>query len=105
MSSMLESPRIVTTPPGPRARAILARDSQVLSPSYARDYGFVMDHGKGAQVWDVDGNRYIDFAAGIAVTSTGHSHPEVVQAIQAQAERYIHISSDYYHELMVQLAE
>lgn len=97
--------RMITPPPGPKARAILERDAEVLSPSYARDYGFVMDHGKGAEVWDVDGNRYIDFSAGIAVTSTGHSHPEIVKAIQDQAERFIHISSDYYHELMVRVAE
>lgn len=97
--------RIIVTPPGPKAKAILERDALVLSPSYARDYGFVMDHGKGAEVWDVDGNRYIDFCAGIAVNSTGHSHPAIVQAIQAQAEKFIHISSDYYHELMVRVAE
>lgn len=97
--------RILTPPPGPKAKQILERDAKVLSPSYARDYPFVMDHGKGAEVWDVDGNRYIDFAAGIAVCSTGHSHPEIVKAIQAQAEKFIHISSDYYHEVMVQLAE
>lgn len=97
--------RILVTPPGPKAQEILERDAQVLSPSYARDYGFVMDHGKGAEVWDVDGNRYIDFSAGIAVNSTGHSHPEIVRAIQAQAEKFIHISSDYYHELMVRVAE
>ncbi len=97
--------RIIVSPPGPKAKAILERDALVLSPSYARDYGFVMDHGKGAEVWDVDGNRYIDFCAGIAVNSTGHSHPEIVQAIQAQAEKFIHISSDYYHELMVRVAE
>ncbi len=96
---------MLMTPPGPKAQAILERDSRVLSPSYARDYGFVMDHGKGAQVWDVDGNRYIDFSAGIAVCSTGHSHPEIVKAIQDQAEKFIHISSDYYHELMVDVAE
>ncbi len=97
--------RITTPPPGPQAKAILERDARVLSPSYARDYGFVMDHGKGAEVWDVDGNRYIDFTAGIAVCATGHSHPEIVHAIQAQAEKFIHISSDFYHELMVQVAE
>ena len=90
----LDSTRMVTPPPGPKARAILARDSRVLSPSYARDYGFVMDHGQGAEVWDVDGNRYVDFSAGIAVTATGHAHPQVVRAIQEQAERFIHISSD-----------
>ncbi|MCL4394157.1 MAG: acetyl ornithine aminotransferase family protein [Chloroflexi bacterium] len=96
---------IIVPPPGPKAKAILERDARVLSPSYARDYPFVMDHGLGAQVWDVDGNRYIDFSAGIAVNSTGHSHPEVVKAIQEQAARYIHISSDYYHELMVRVGE
>ncbi len=97
--------RILTTPPGPKARALLERDARVLSPSYARDYGFVMERGTGAQVWDVDGNRYIDFAAGIAVCATGHSHPEVVHAIQTQAEKFIHISSDFYHEAMVRVAE
>ncbi|MCI0476877.1 MAG: aminotransferase class III-fold pyridoxal phosphate-dependent enzyme, partial [Anaerolineales bacterium] len=101
----MSSPRIIIPPPGPKARALLERDARVLSPSYARDYPFVMDYGKGAEVWDVDGNRYIDFAAGIAVNSTGHSHPEIVKAIQAQAEKFIHISSDYYHELMVRVAE
>jgi 4-aminobutyrate aminotransferase len=64
-----------------------------------------MDYGKGTQVWDVDGNRYLDFAAGIAVASTGHSHPKVVKAIQDQAERFIHISSDFYHEKWIQLSE
>jgi 4-aminobutyrate aminotransferase len=64
-----------------------------------------MDHGKGTEVWDVDGNRYIDLAAGLAVASTGHSHPKVVEAIQRQAEKFIHISSDYYHQLWVDLSE
>jgi 4-aminobutyrate aminotransferase len=64
-----------------------------------------MDHGKGTEVWDVDGNRFLDFAAGIAVVSTGHSHPQVVQAIQEQAEKFIHISSDFYHEKWVALSE
>jgi 4-aminobutyrate aminotransferase len=91
--------------PGPKARALLARDAQVISPSYPRDYGFVMDHGRGCEVFDVDGNRFLDFAAGIAVNSTGHSHPRVVQAIKEQADRFIHISSDFYHELWVRLAE
>jgi 4-aminobutyrate aminotransferase len=91
--------------PGPKAREIIARDRQVISPSYPRGYPFVMDHGKGTEVWDVDGNRFLDFAAGIAVVATGHSHPQVVQAIQSQAEEFIHISSDFYHEKWVQLAE
>ncbi len=91
--------------PGPKAQAILKRDAATISPSYPRDYPFVMDHGKGTQVWDVDGNRYLDFAAGIAVCATGHSHPEVVKAIQQQAEKFIHISSDFYHEKWVELGE
>jgi 4-aminobutyrate aminotransferase len=91
--------------PGPKAKAIIERDQKVISPSYPRDYPFVMDLGRGSYVWDVDGNRYLDFAAGIAVTSTGHSHPKVVKAIQDQAEKFIHISSDYYHEPWVSLGE
>ena len=91
--------------PGPKAKAIIDRDQLVISPSYPRDYPFVMDHGKGSHVWDVDGNRYLDFAAGIAVTSTGHSHPKVVKAVQDQAEKFLHISSDYYHEPWVALGE
>ncbi len=91
--------------PGPKAKAIIERDSVVISPSYPRAYPFVMDHGKGTEVWDVDGNRFLDFAAGIAVVATGYSHPEVVRAIQQQAENFIHISSDYYHTKWVELAE
>jgi len=91
--------------PGPKATALIKRDSAVISPSYPRGVPFVMDHGKGTEVWDVDGNRFLDFAAGIAVVSTGHSHPKVVKAIQDQAEQFIHISSDFYHEKWIQLAE
>lgn len=99
------APRITTELPGPKAKALLARDAKVVSPSYPRDYPFVMDYGRGAEVWDVDGNRFIDFAAGIAVTATGHAHPKVVQAIKKAADKFLHISSDYYHELQVQLGE
>ncbi|RME89195.1 MAG: acetyl ornithine aminotransferase family protein [Anaerolineae bacterium] len=91
--------------PGPKARALIERDASVISPSYPRGYPFVMDHGRGTEVWDVDGNRFLDFAAGIAVVSTGHSHPEVVKAIQEQAEKFIHISSDFYHTKWIELAE
>jgi 4-aminobutyrate aminotransferase len=101
----MKKTHIKTELPGPKARELLARDALVDSPSYPRDYPFVMSHGKGAQVWDVDGNRFLDFAAGIAVCSTGHSHPAVVQAIKDAAERFIHISSDYWHEGQVRLAE
>ncbi|MCB2210164.1 acetyl ornithine aminotransferase family protein [bacterium] len=91
--------------PGPKAQAIIDRDRQHISPSYPRGYPFVMDHGSGTEVWDVDGNRFLDFAAGIAVVATGHSHPNVVKAIQDQAEQFIHISSDFYHESWVRLGE
>ncbi|MCX6066536.1 MAG: aminotransferase class III-fold pyridoxal phosphate-dependent enzyme, partial [Chloroflexi bacterium] len=75
--------------PGPKARALIKRDSSVISPSYPRDYPFAMDYGKGSWLWDVDGNKFLDFMAGIAVNSTGHAHPEVVKAIQEQAEKFL----------------
>mgnify|MGYP005840730167 CR=1 FL=1 len=84
----------------------IARDAAVLSPSYTRSYPFVMDHGRGSEVWDVDGRRYIDLNAGIAVAATGHSHPDVVKAIQEQAARFIHMSgTDFYYPLEIELAE
>jgi 4-aminobutyrate aminotransferase len=94
-----------TTLPGPNANLLIERDQAVISPSYPRGYPFVMDHGRGVEVWDVDGNRFLDFSAGIAVVSTGHSHPQVVKAIQEQAEKFIHISSDFYHTKWIELAE
>ena len=101
----MKKPNIKTDLPGPKAREMLARDMLVVSPSYPRDYPFVMSHGKGAEIWDVDGNRFLDFAAGIAVCSTGHSHPKVVQAIKDAADKFLHISSDYWHEGQIRLAE
>ena len=98
-------PDIKVTPPGPRARAIVERDAAVVSPSYPRCAPFVMARGEGAVVEDVDGNVYLDFGAGIAVAATGHSHPDVVRAITDQASRFLHISSDYYHEPQVALGE
>jgi 4-aminobutyrate aminotransferase len=91
--------------PGPKARGIIKRDQYVISQSYPRGCPFVMDHGAGTEVWDVDGNRFLDFGSGIAVVSTGHSHPVVVKAIQEQAAKFIHISSDFYHEKWVELGE
>ncbi|NDK39842.1 acetyl ornithine aminotransferase family protein [Pseudoxanthomonas gei] len=101
----MTSPHIKTELPGPRARAMIARDAEVISPSYPRDYPFVMAHGRGTQVWDVDGNRFLDFAAGIAVCATGHAHPQVVAAVKAAADEFLHISSDYWHEQMTALGE
>jgi 4-aminobutyrate aminotransferase len=92
--------------PGPKAREVIERDKQVITPSYMRDYPFVIDHGKGAEVWDIDGNRYIDFTTGIAVLSTGHAHPRVVKAVQDQAAKYLHMSgTDFYEPMQVKLAE
>jgi 4-aminobutyrate aminotransferase len=91
--------------PGPKAMALIERDKKVISSSYPRGYPFVMDHGKGVEVWDPDGNRFIDMMAGIAVLSTGHAHPRVVKSVQAAAEKFLHISSDFYHEGWVRLSE
>ena len=91
--------------PGPKARDLLARDRTVVSHAYGRVADFVMEYGRGSEVFDVDGNRYLDFVAGIAVNSTGHAHPHVVRQIQQQAEKFLHISSDYYHESWVKLSE
>ena len=101
----MTNPHIKTTLPGPNARAMLARDVSVASPSYPRDYPFVMSHGRGTEVWDVDGNRFLDFVAGIAVCSTGHAHPKVVNAIKTAADKFLHVSSDYWHENMTRLTE
>jgi 4-aminobutyrate aminotransferase len=99
-------PHLITALPGPLAQQIIARDHQVLSPSYTRGYPLVMKRGQGAMVEDVDGNRFLDFAAGIAVVATGHSHPAVVAAIQKQAAEFLHMSgTDFYYESMVTLAE
>ncbi len=99
-------PQLVTELPGPKAQAIIERDQAVLSPSYTRCYPLVVKRGKGAMVEDVDGNRFLDFNAGIAVVATGHSHPDVVKAIQAQAAEFLHMSgTDFYYEGMVRLAE
>jgi 4-aminobutyrate aminotransferase len=103
---MITKPDIKTTLPGPKAAAIIARDAKRISTSYTRDYPFVMEKGDGAVVEDVDGNVFLDCAAGIAVTSTGHSHPSVVKAIVDQAHKYLHMSgTDFYYELQVQLGE
>ena len=101
----MRSAHIRTPLPGPRAQALLERDRLVSTPSLMRDYPFVMAKGRGVEVWDVDGNRYLDFASGIAVCSTGHAHPQVVQAIKDAADDFLHISSDYWHERMTRLAE
>lgn len=99
-------PKIKTALPGPNATRVLAGDEKIISPSYTRSYPLVAKSGRGIVITDVDGNEFFDFSAGIAVTSTGHCHPEVVAAIQKQAGELIHMSgTDFYYENMVQLAE
>ena len=99
-------PKLVCPLPGPKARAAVEADDRLISPSYTRSYPLVAKRGRGIRVEDVDGNEFLDFAAGIAVTSTGHCHPEVVAAIQKQAAELIHISgTDFYNEPLTDLAE
>jgi 4-aminobutyrate aminotransferase len=103
---MNDAPLIKTPLPGPRAKAIIDRDSAVVSPSYTRGYPLVIERGYGSMVEDVDGNVFLDCAAGIAVNSTGHAHPAVVQAITGQAQKFLHMSgTDFYYEPQVRLAE
>src|SRR5574339_348063 len=99
----MDAPDIKTPLPGPKAKAIIERDRQYVSPSYTRDYPFVIARGEGAVVEDVDGNRFLDCAAGIAVNSTGVSHPEVVKAIADQAQKFIHISGTEATEAAIKL--
>jgi len=103
---MRDYPKLVCPPPGPKARAVIERDARTMSQNYRKDYPLVVDHAKGPVVVDADGNRYLDFAAGIAVASTGHCHPDVVAAVQRQAERLLHLcATDFYNEDVVALAE
>ena len=110
MSSMTMTtttvPMIRTPLPGPKAKALIERDGKVVSPSYTRDYPLVIARGEGATVEDVDGNLFLDCTAGIAVTATGHSHPDVVHAIVDQSKKFLHMSgTDFYYEPQVRLAE
>jgi 4-aminobutyrate aminotransferase len=106
MTLEVKTPRLVTALPGPNAKRVLEHDAKFMSPSYTREYPLVAKRGQGAIVEDVDGNTFLDFAAGIAVCSTGHCHPKVVAAIQKQAAELIHMSgTDFYYESLPQLAE
>src|SRR6202171_6236222 len=99
-------PSIQTAIPGPKAKALLERDERYMSPSYTRVYPLVCARGSGAVMEDFDGNLFLDFTAGIAVTSTGHCHPEVVAAIQDQASKLIHMSgTDFYYQPQIDLAQ
>ena len=102
----MTGPSLKTALPGPKAQAIIQRDAKVVSPSYTRDYPLVIARGEGALIEDVDGNVFLDCTAGIAVTSTGHSHPDVVAAIVEQAGKFLHMSgTDFYYELQARLGE
>jgi 4-aminobutyrate aminotransferase len=107
MPTMIENgPVIRTALPGPNAKRAVEADDRLISPSYTRSYPLVAKRGRGVVVEDVDGNEFLDFSAGIAVTSTGHCHPEVVAAIQKQAGELIHMSgTDFYYESLTELAE
>ena len=101
-----EYPRILVPPPGPKARAIVARDAEWTSTCYIKEYPLVVARGQGVMVEDVDGNRFLDFMAGIAVSSTGYGHPKVVAAVKDAADRFLHIcGSDFYYESMAVLCE
>src|ERR1700690_96803 len=102
----MKLPQLVTALPGPRAKKIVEMDHEFVSPSYTRDYPLVAKFGRGATIEDVDGNTFLDFAAGIAVLATGHCHPEVVAAIQKQAADLMHMSgTDFYYPNMSELAQ
>ena len=91
---------------GPAGQAMIQRDIDVLSPSYAREYALVVDKAEGSEVWDIDGQRYIDFMAGIAVLNVGHRHPRVVESVKEQIDKFWHIClADFYYPQAVELAE
>lgn len=101
-----KKPSIITDLPGKRAKELVERDRAVTSPSYTRDYPLVVARGEGCMLEDVDGNVFLDFTAGIAVTATGHAHPQVVRAIQRQSANLLHMSgTDFYYPSMIELAE
>lgn len=99
-------PKIVVTPPGPKARELVKKDARFISPSYARFYPLVVESGRDCIVKDVDGNEYIDFNSGLACLNVGHNHPKVVSAIKNQCDRFLHYSNtDFYYSEVVDLAE
>src|ERR1700679_3732988 len=99
-------PNLQTPLPGPKGAVLLARDAEYVSPSYTRVYPLVVERGSGAVIQDVDGNLFLDFTAGIAVTSTGHCHPHVVAAIKDQADKLLHMSgTDFYYQPQIDLSQ
>jgi 4-aminobutyrate aminotransferase len=103
---MVDYPKIVVRPPGPKARELVKKDEAFISPSYVRFYPLAIESGSGCIVKDVDGNEYIDFNSGLACLNVGHSHPKVVEAIKRQSEKFLHYSNtDFYYRPVVNLAE
>lgn len=102
----MEKPVIKVKPPGPKAKEYLKKDSKYISPSYTRVYPLVAEKGKGCWIWDVDGNKYLDMNAGVAVCSAGHAHPEILKTAKEQTEKLIHYSgTDFYYPPEIDLAE
>ena len=104
--SVKNYPHIVVTPPGPNARNLIARDTRYASTSYIKEYPLAAARGEGAMIEDVDGNRYLDFMAGIAVSCTGYAHPKVVAAAKAQLDKFSHMcATDFYYPVFADLCE
>jgi 4-aminobutyrate aminotransferase len=102
----MKIPFIKVKPPGPKAQELIRRDERYTAPAYGRVYPLAVKQGRGMAIEDLDGNLFLDFTAGIAVASTGHSHPKVVAAIEEQARSFLHYcGSDFYYETMARLAE
>jgi 4-aminobutyrate aminotransferase len=99
-------PHITSGPPGPKGKAIIERDRAATATCYLKEYPLVVARGQGAMIEDVDGNRYLDFMAGIAVAATGHSHPKVVAAVKDAADKFLHIcGGDFYYESFAAVPE
>ncbi len=99
-------PQIRTELPGPKTRALMEADERLISPSYTRGYPFSMKRGRGAWVWDLDDNQFLDMTCGVAVTNLGHSHPRVNEAIKRQVDEFLHMAgTDFYYQFQVELAE
>jgi len=100
------APRLRTALPGPKARRVLERDRKVITPAYTRGYPLVIERGEGSYVIDPDGNRFLDFTAGVAVNALGHAHPEIVRTISEQASKFVHMAgTDFYYDIMAAFAE
>lgn len=99
-------PNVRIKPPGPKAKSILAKEKKYISPSYTKAYPLAVDHASGMYVWDADGNKYLDFTAGVAVNTLGHCHPEIIKVIHEQSQKLMHMAgTDFYYKPQADLAE